>query len=473
MTAPQARKKGGQSRIDTRKFGDHIIADFVLIKANVEEGWKGEYVALVVKDLHTQFRAVYPSNTRHSQEGCRSILNFVGKNDDVEIIYTDNAPELKAAIRELGYRHQTSIEYVDGTKSFVEREIRQMLEGTRTNLLQAGFPQRYWPLAMQHIACAHNMLPSIGQSTSPWEERFGEAFGDKLVPFGAQVLFWDNPKRPDCTSGKTSPTAVEGVFLGYHIQPGHVWRGEYLVTKLEALEYHLEHASFTVIRVKKVEFPPDGIIFPVRVKIDKDATKPLPVSERVVPQPEVVPARPPPEAGDEGSVAAVDQGDEGDQGGSEDKSWDLPPRAEPAPPADGDVVAPDGSRIPSGHHWDSVRAVRDYKGTQRPERIPSDFWRTLSGKQRQQLIAEEQAAKASSSAGIAVREELPSTWEAIPAHKEAFSLPVVVQKAKQQNIGHRHAFEAVIRERIKELEFQNAVELLASVARVVPERRNR
>ena len=63
---------------------------------------------------------------------------------------------------------------------------------------------------------------------------------------------------------------------------------------------------------------------------------------------------------------------------------------------------------------------------------------------------------------------MPSTWEAIPAHKEAFSLPVVVQKAKQQNVGHRHAFEAVIRERIKELEFQNAVELLASVARLVP-----
>ena len=468
MTAPQARKKGGQSRVDTRKFGDHIIADFVLIKANVEEGWKGEYVALVVKDLHTQFRAVYPSNTRHSQECCRSILHFVGKNDDVEVIYTDNAPELKAAVRELGYRHQTSIEYIDSTKSFVEREIRQMLEGTRTNLLQAAFPQRYWPLAMQHFACAHNMLPSIGQSTSPWEERFGEAFGDKLVPFGAQVLFWDNPKRPDCTSGKTSPTAVEGVFLGYHIQPGHVWRGEYLVTKLEALEYHLEHASFTIIRVKKVEFPPDGTIFPVRVKVDKDAPKPLPVSERVVPQPEVVPAHPPPETGDDGSVAAVDQGDEGDTGGNEDKSWDLPPRAEPAPPVDGDVVAPDGSRIPSGHHWDSVRAVRDYKGTQRPEGIPSDFWRTLSGKQRQQLIAEEKAAKASSSAGIAVREELPSTWEAIPAHKEAFSLPVVVQKAKQQNVGHRHAFEAVIRERIKELEFQNAVELLASVARLVP-----
>ena len=270
------------------------------------------------------------------------------------------------------------------------------------------------------------MLPSIGQSTSPWEERFGEAFGDKLVPFGAQVLFWDNPKRPDCTSGKTSPTAVEGVFLGYHIQPGHVWRGEYLVTKLEALEYHLEHASFTIIRVKKVEFPPDGIIFPVRVKVDKDAPKPLPVSERVVPQPKlclrirhlklvmmVV-------------LLQLIRGTRGTRGGDEDKSWDLPPRAEPAPPADGDVVAPDGSRIPSGHHWDSVRAVRDYKGTQRPEGIPSDFWRTLSGKQRQQLIAEEKAAKASSSAGIVVREELPSMWEAIPAHKEAFSLPVVV-----------------------------------------------
>ena len=39
MMKPPARSKGGQSSIPTTKFGDHPIADHVLIKSNVEKGW--------------------------------------------------------------------------------------------------------------------------------------------------------------------------------------------------------------------------------------------------------------------------------------------------------------------------------------------------------------------------------------------------------------------------------------------------
>ena len=50
--------------------------------------------------------------------------------------------------------------------------------------------------------------------------RFDEDFPGQLIPFGAKILFWNNPKRADNSSGKMSPTANDGVFLGYHIQPG-------------------------------------------------------------------------------------------------------------------------------------------------------------------------------------------------------------------------------------------------------------
>ena len=58
MMATQACRKGGQKRIETEVFGDLIIGDHVIIKRNVEEGFKGEHVALVLKDLHTQYRYV-------------------------------------------------------------------------------------------------------------------------------------------------------------------------------------------------------------------------------------------------------------------------------------------------------------------------------------------------------------------------------------------------------------------------------
>eukprot|EP00435_Cladocopium_sp_Y103_P024493 s1104_g6.t1 len=42
MMAPQARSKGGQKRVVTETFGDHIIGDHVIIRKNVEEGFRGE-----------------------------------------------------------------------------------------------------------------------------------------------------------------------------------------------------------------------------------------------------------------------------------------------------------------------------------------------------------------------------------------------------------------------------------------------
>lgn len=54
------------------------------------------------------------------------------------MVYTDHSRELKAAIEQLGYRRQTSIEYVDSSKSFAEREMRHLLEGARANLVQSA-----------------------------------------------------------------------------------------------------------------------------------------------------------------------------------------------------------------------------------------------------------------------------------------------------------------------------------------------
>ena len=182
-------------------------------------------------------------------QSCVDALNhFIGSKDDVQVVYTDNSPELIRAIKDLGYRHQTSIEYVDSSKSFIEREVRQMLEGARSNLLQSGLPLKMWPLAMQHHATAINASPQLDGSDSPWQLRFGEEFPAMNIPFGAKVLFWNNPKRADNTSGKLSPTSNEGIFLGYHIQPGHDWKGEYLVAKLEAADYHVNWGAFTIQR---------------------------------------------------------------------------------------------------------------------------------------------------------------------------------------------------------------------------------
>jgi hypothetical protein len=37
--------------------------------------------------------------------------------------------------------------------------------------------------------------PQLDGSESPWQLRFGEEFPAMHIPFGAKVLFWNNPQR--------------------------------------------------------------------------------------------------------------------------------------------------------------------------------------------------------------------------------------------------------------------------------------
>jgi len=89
-----------------------------------------------------------------------------------------------------------------------------MLEGARSNLLQSGLPLKMWPLAMQHHAAAISASPQLDGSESAWQLRFGEEFPAMHIPFGAKVLFWNNPKRADNTAGKLSPTSMKESSLG-------------------------------------------------------------------------------------------------------------------------------------------------------------------------------------------------------------------------------------------------------------------
>ena len=63
-----------------------------------------------MKDIHTQFRHVYPSQNK-SGESCGNTFNhFLSHKDEVGAVYTDNSIELISTIGELGIvtKHQLS-----------------------------------------------------------------------------------------------------------------------------------------------------------------------------------------------------------------------------------------------------------------------------------------------------------------------------------------------------------------------------
>ena len=95
------------------------------------------------------------------------------------------------------------------------------------------------------------------------KDRFGEAFDGLMVPFGAKVLYWNNPEQKVTGESKFSSTGVDGVFLGYHVQPGLNWRKEYLVAPLKGFKQALEAGNLQVLRSKRMELPPGKFVFPL------------------------------------------------------------------------------------------------------------------------------------------------------------------------------------------------------------------
>jgi len=263
MYAPQARKSGGSTTIHSKAFGDHITVDHIITEDAKDYGFQEETLAHVVKDVYSKFRYIYPSRTKSGEQCYEDMLHFLGVDDEVKVIYSDNALEFDFAARQLRARHNTSRAYVNENKAVIEREIRTILEGTRANLVQSGLPDRYWPLASQHHAVCLNISMRLDNGQVPWELRYGEKFSGMRVPFGAKVLYWAPKKQRKPERSKFAGTGIEGIFLGFHIQPGFIFKQEYLVAPLHNIQAALDNEDLRVFRTKRLEIPAGDYQFPL------------------------------------------------------------------------------------------------------------------------------------------------------------------------------------------------------------------
>ena len=68
-------------------------------------------MALVMKDIHTQFRHVYPSQTKSGESCVNAFNHFLSYKDEVGAVYTDNSRELISTIGEwvIVIKHQLSM----------------------------------------------------------------------------------------------------------------------------------------------------------------------------------------------------------------------------------------------------------------------------------------------------------------------------------------------------------------------------
>jgi transposase InsO family protein len=212
----------------------------------------------VLKDIATKFRmsfAAVHSNNADDAEIC--LRDFIGTETLVKF-YSDNSRELIEVAERLGVLHPTSTAYRPQSNADAENEVQQVLNGSRALLAASGMPLSTWNYAAPFFCLMSNV------ENGAFEKRFGEKFQAVCFPFGGEIEFRPPGERNEVIPvHKFSGNNVPGIFLGYRLQPGMVWSGDYTVVSRDDLLAYVsgQTADFRVHHVPEVRFP-DGVKFP-------------------------------------------------------------------------------------------------------------------------------------------------------------------------------------------------------------------
>ena len=218
---------------------DLVTADHLVAKNGSMEGIAGDFDALVVKDLYSNVKVLLPVRNKTAEQAVRA-LRYIFGDKVVNRFYSDNAPELELACTKLGIVHEKSRAGVPQNNSIFERANLDILEGTRTTLVSAGFPECFWPFAAQRFCLLENTSiigidGKVYKDGSSYHRAHGKGETTALrIPFGCAVYFIpaDTKSFP---KGKFEGSGEAGVIAGYNMSPGYTWGGEYLCWSLKEL----------------------------------------------------------------------------------------------------------------------------------------------------------------------------------------------------------------------------------------------
>ena len=175
--------KGAFSKA-TKGFGDIITMDHCsFYDHGMQYALNGNVISLVVRDVHTKYGAVYPAASKSTSSTVEALQRYIGDAKGKRF-YSDNADELVAAARELSIPHEASQQGMPETNGIIEREVQDMLGGTRTIMFAAGLPGYFWSVAAPCYMHLDNCTPHPTTGLDSWSQRYGEPFRGQLIPLG-------------------------------------------------------------------------------------------------------------------------------------------------------------------------------------------------------------------------------------------------------------------------------------------------
>ena len=219
----------------------------------------------MVQDLATQWIQAYPCKNKTSQETQRSLQKFLEPERKPKVIYTDNSLEFGKACEDLSWNHCTSTPHRSETNGIAERAVRRVKEGTSAVLLQSGLNESWWADSMECYTCLRNVTDLLSDGKTPYERRFGKPLEGPIIPFGSLVEYHPITAKDQSRIHQFGKKVLPGLFLGYALYAGGIWKGDVLIADLEELEtMDASEIYLKRLNAKEVIFPQKGeFIFPI------------------------------------------------------------------------------------------------------------------------------------------------------------------------------------------------------------------
>ena len=264
FTRAPCRRRNGEAVPRAENFGDLITADHKVLSDNGESRNDHRH-AVVVQDLATPFIQSYPCKTKTSQETQRSLQKFLEPDRKPKVIYTDNSLEFGKACEDLSWNHCTSTPHRSETNGIAERAVRRVKEGTSAVLLQSGLNESWWADSMECYTYLRNVTDLLSDGKTPCERRFGQPFEGPIIPCGSLVEYHPLTAKDQSRIHQFGKKVFPGLFIGYVLYAGGIWKGDVLIADLEELETMDASEIYSKrLNAKEVIFPKQGeFIFPI------------------------------------------------------------------------------------------------------------------------------------------------------------------------------------------------------------------
>ena len=121
-------------------FGEEVTADHIIARSARSQSVTGDHDALLIYDRATKWVDCYPVRTQSANDAAYRFLAFKGPKDTIKYCHTDDSRSLQNALRDLNIPHDPSTPGRPRTNGVAERQVKEVVHGTRTLLLKAGLP---------------------------------------------------------------------------------------------------------------------------------------------------------------------------------------------------------------------------------------------------------------------------------------------------------------------------------------------